>query len=207
MPLFSLVDYGVVPASSAGPFPSTPFQTVVAVSRTRLNDDLLDVACVTSHIRRNRAVHRMSPRLSMPSPYPTNSGRTWRTPIVGQPSCRALAEELLAVSGMPSRLARRRLTKAPKTHRCISIWHHRQAGSAGRSRQMGGQRSAGFYRPIHRQLETVQSHRHRRRRSGRVARQTPRSCMTSSKATAFPTLSRSIRVRTPALLRSGSKTS
>lgn len=39
-------------------FHQPPFKPCLRFSRTRLNDDLLDVACVTPHTRRNRAFHQ-----------------------------------------------------------------------------------------------------------------------------------------------------
>jgi hypothetical protein len=44
----SLVDYGAVPTSSSARFHQPPFKPYVRFSRIRLNDDLLDVACVVS---------------------------------------------------------------------------------------------------------------------------------------------------------------
>ena len=60
-----------------------------------------------------------SRRLSLLSPFSSGLRRTWHTPIAGQASCRAFTEELLAVSGMPSRLPRRR----PDQSRVPSLQH------------------------------------------------------------------------------------
>jgi len=53
-----LVDYGAVPTSRPARFHEPPFKPCVPFSGTRLNDDLLDVACMRSRIRHDSAIHR-----------------------------------------------------------------------------------------------------------------------------------------------------
>ena len=54
-----MVDHGTVPAFNASPFPATPFKPCLRFSRTRLNDDLLDVACAPSIPLLEPAFHRV----------------------------------------------------------------------------------------------------------------------------------------------------
>src|ERR1017187_3814410 len=99
-------------------FHQPPFKPCLRFSRTRLNDDLLDVACVASNALPFTGV---SGRVVLPSPDLAECEPTWHTPIAGQRSCRAFTLRWLAVSGMPSRLPPRRhdQSKAPSLQRVL----------------------------------------------------------------------------------------
>lgn len=54
----SLVDYGAVLAFPPARFHEPPFKPYVRFSRIRLNDDLLDAACVRPRPTHDAAFHR-----------------------------------------------------------------------------------------------------------------------------------------------------
>ncbi|MGD0777064.1 MAG: hypothetical protein ABSC05_29955, partial [Candidatus Solibacter sp.] len=54
----ALVDYGAVSAFTPTRFHQPPFKPCLRFSRTRLNDDLLDVACVVSKSLRDAAFYQ-----------------------------------------------------------------------------------------------------------------------------------------------------
>src|ERR1035441_9287934 len=55
----SLVDYGAFQLLLLARFHQPPFKPCLRFSRTRLNDSLLDVACVMSNVPPNPALHRV----------------------------------------------------------------------------------------------------------------------------------------------------
>jgi len=98
---------------STGPFPTTPFQTVLRFPAHGLTMIFVMWRAWRQRTDRTWPFDGSSLRLYEPSPESSADDPTWRTSIAGPGSCRAFTERWLAVSGMPSRLPPRRLdTKA-----------------------------------------------------------------------------------------------
>ena len=113
----SLARYWLAPAR----FQPPSFKPDVRFFRTRLNDDLRDVACMMPDPVRAAAFHRVV----MPVVTAFADSRSRRThlahAIAGLQSCRACTKGLLAIAGMPSRspLRRRDQSKVPSLQRVV----------------------------------------------------------------------------------------
>jgi len=97
---------------STGPFPTTPFQTVLRFPAHGLTMIFVMWRAWRQRTDRTWPFDGSSLRLYEPSPESIADDPTWRTSIAGPRSCRAFTEGWLAVSGMPSRLPPRRLDQS-----------------------------------------------------------------------------------------------